>query len=158
MQDTDIVIDKGRILIMSGLYRVFILVACSLTVFSCTTTKQVNSDIFHKVAGTWEWKHHIGTDRYNPHTITFSDDNKIANFTTMKPFKSHGNLISFYTYNVLSNDDKSITMSLNGETRKTDSGDLVVWILFLKGTDVYCWRRTDWKSSACTKDIVLIKR
>jgi pimeloyl-ACP methyl ester carboxylesterase len=31
-----------------------------------------------------------------------------------------------------------------GETRKTESGDRVVWDLILLSPDSYCWRRTDW--------------
>jgi hypothetical protein len=41
-----------------------------------------------------------------------------------------------------------------GEERRTDNGKLVVWDLVMKDSDTFCWHRTDWKATNCTKDFV----
>lgn len=139
--------------------KVLILTVCLLITFSNVNAEQPLNDIFLKVTGTWEWKERIGTEKSNPHTIKFTDNNTTAVFTREKPIKNQdGKFEDFYSYKVLSHDENTITMFLSGETRKTESGDLVIWILVLKDPDVYCWRRTDWKPTSCTKEIHRIKR
>jgi len=116
------------------------------------------NDIFSKVVGTWEWADRVGTAESNPHTIKFVDENKAAVFSLANPIKSQdGTTKRSYTYKVLYSGEHSITMFLDGETRKTDAGDLVIWVLMLKTPDVYCWRRTDWPPQGCTKEVRRVK-
>jgi hypothetical protein len=116
-------------------------------------------DVFSKVAGTWEWKDLIGTERSNPYTIVFTDKNRAAVFTLNNPSKRiDGRSGNTYTYKILHHDEKSITMSLDGETRKTQTGDFVVWTIVLIEPDVYCWRRSDWQLTSCSKPVQLLMK
>jgi hypothetical protein len=55
------------------------------------------------------------------------------------------------TYRIVSESPRVMRMHMLGETRRTETGDLVVWDLVLLEADSFCWRRTDWPPEACTK-------
>lgn len=57
-------------------------------------------------------------------------------------------------YRVLDDNSSTIRMAIDGEERKTADGVPVVWDLVMLSNARICWRRADWPSHACTKDLV----
>jgi hypothetical protein len=55
------------------------------------------------------------------------------------------------TYRIVGESPRVMRMHMLGETRRTETGDLVVWDLVLLDADSFCWHRTDWPPEACTK-------
>jgi hypothetical protein len=110
-------------------------------------------DVFQSVTGKWAWRDKPNQCDENPHYISFSPDRKTAYFRVAKPFENEGKMVSEYSYTVLYSEGATIAMLLNGETRRTDFGDRVVWVLILKNPTTYTWRRTDWVPSNSTADV-----
>lgn len=113
-----------------------------------------NSDLFKTVTGKWGWKDSDTSGcATGPHTIAFPS-NKTAIFTHSKSFKSvTGEMTNTSTYDVLYAEANKITMYLQGELRRTEVGDRVLWVLILKDPNTYAWRRTDWPATSATKEI-----
>lgn len=59
------------------------------------------------------------------------------------------------SYAVTGRNGNALAMRMDGEDRRDDAGELVAWDAVVLDRDTYCWRRSDWKSDACTK---LLKR
>jgi hypothetical protein len=57
------------------------------------------------------------------------------------------------TYRIVGESPRVMRMHMLGETRRTETGDLVVWDLVLLDANSFCWRRTDWPPEACTKQL-----
>ena len=53
-------------------------------------------------------------------------------------------------YKVLAVNGNVLTMFIEGEDRKTDGGDPVVWSLVLNGENEFYWRRSDWPKGMVT--------
>ncbi|MBI3703006.1 MAG: hypothetical protein HY244_03925 [Rhizobiales bacterium] len=110
-----------------------------------------DADLFRTVAGTWGWKDHAPSScQTNPHTIVFSEGNS-------KMLLKHSKSANTTTYRVLYAEKNQITMLVDGEQRRTELGDRVIWVLDLKDSNTYAWRRTDWKRDSRTGDIVRCK-
>ncbi len=86
-----------------------------------------------------------------PHRLSFSADRRRAHFQLSAPTRDYqGALRSQADYTVLGWDETGIRMQLDGETRLTEGGVPVVWILRkAAGLDGYCWGRTDWPQGRC---------
>ena len=70
-----------------------------------------------------------------------------------EPFPGQANPEEAVRYRVLQS-EPDLRMAIEGETRMTPTGELVVWDLVLLSPDRYCWHRTDWPHGGCTKAIV----
>ncbi len=86
-----------------------------------------------------------------PHRIRFSPDRSRATFHWAADITSYlGEQNREAGYTVLGYDDTAITMQLDGEQRRTASGEAVVWILRpITRPEGYCWGRTDWPTGRC---------
>lgn len=51
---------------------------------------------------------------------------------------------------ILAYDDTSITIKYVDETRKTESGEIVVWKLILRDANTFVWHRLDWEEHRFT--------
>ena len=119
----------------------------------CTTQKE--SMIRNNIEGWWSYgeqdhvcekilmKYSLSGDGqtllvYAPDGLSFGSDTMSTNLK----------------YIILDEIDYVLRMKGVGEVRRTDSGKLVKWDLKMKDKDTFCWHRTDWSSSQCTKDFV----
>jgi len=66
--------------------------------------------------------------------------------------RASGNPQPVVRYRVLES-EPFLRMAIEGETRKTPAGDLVVWEVVMLSPDRYCWHRTDWPEGGCTAAI-----
>jgi hypothetical protein len=107
------------------------------------------------LSGSWGFTEGEDTCSANPHEISFSQDRMFLDVQTRVPIEgARGRTESEFRYRILSYTGSSIRLELEGETRKTKAGEPVVWDLILRGSDEYCWQRSDWPRGACTKPVV----
>lgn len=105
-------------------------------------------DLFRVVQGTWGWKDSPASScEQRPHVLTFAENNT----RMILKYPSTG---AQYVYQVLYAEKNKLTMLIEGEERRTDFGDRVIWVLVLNNPNSYQWRRTDWKPDLRTKEIV----
>lgn len=101
--------------------------------------------------GTWGYSGDQNASCHkNPHRIRFSADRTRVEFVWSAPVTSYLNIQEpSFDYTVISQDNNGIVMAMDGETRRTPDGDLVVWVLKILPDNMYCWGRTDWPSTGC---------
>jgi hypothetical protein len=102
-----------------------------------------NNSVFDVAAGTWDSSNADQFCRRNPHTISFSVDRSQMYLDFPLPVVgSPVGARTRYTYAVHGFTATSIRGFLEGETRRTADGELVVWDLVLTSDDTYEWRPT----------------
>lgn len=124
-----------------------LVVLLSLTASCATVDLQFDrsSGPFTQLVGKWAPLVEGKVDCADSQTISFSKDLSVAAFQFSKPFKDdNGKEVRAVTYKILSVSDNTITMFLNGEKRRTNGGDPIVWTLVLIRENAYVWRQTDW--------------
>jgi hypothetical protein len=109
------------------------------------------------IRGTWGWT--VPEDlscTENPHTIQVSADGTEMTLSHARPHEDFTGKISSEPahYDVVHVGADRIRMNLRGEQRTTPTGELVVWDLMMLSSNEYCWRRTDWQATGCTRSIV----
>lgn len=113
------------------------------------------SDVFRVVAGTWDWEGAEGFCHDNPHTISFSSRRDTMTLTFVKPDTAEdGSVTRAWRYKIYGHTRHSVRGFIQGETRRTDAGKLVVWDLVLMSRDGYRWHRTDWAPGGYTKQVL----
>ncbi|MBT0959281.1 hypothetical protein IV417_17975 [Alphaproteobacteria bacterium KMM 3653] len=125
----------------------------TLAALLLTPATGAQADIFDELHGSvWAFDTRLGMRCHeNAHTIHFNADRTEAYFAWDTPMVNYKNEIDQdATYDVIEHDDTSITLYLHEESRVTESGSPVVWILRLPDATTYCWDRTDWLPGQCT--------
>lgn len=106
--------------------------------------------------GHWGWTIDNGYDcETNPHWFEFAVDKSSFAIVNETPIESaSGELTTRSVYRILDVRGDVIEAALEGESRRTEAGDLVVWnLVILRELDRYCWQRTDWPEDACTAHV-----
>lgn len=115
---------------------------------SFTSIKTPKQNIYNQLQGTWESELNIGSENYNPHTISFNKDYSKIIFNTIKPIEiSKDNFVTQYEYLILKTKKDKLKLSLIGETRTSKDGKLVWWDLILINKNTYVWKRNDWEAA-----------
>jgi hypothetical protein len=99
--------------------------------------------------GTWNWVGE-GCDK-NPFILSPSPDGSTITLSSTEP-DSAGTLHRT-EYRVLEQASAFVRGQITDEDRRTASGKLVVWDFVVLSPDRFCWRRTDWPSTGCTKPL-----
>lgn len=105
--------------------------------------------VYGLAEGTWDYAHGDSTCLGNRHTISFSPDRKEMLLTFEQPADSATNQrvfryrITAAGAGILADLPFVIRAKMEGETRKTNSGELVVWDLVMATPNRYHWHRTD---------------
>ena len=115
---------------------------------------------FAYAAGTWDWHNGDSTCLGNTHTVAFSPDRRIMTITFKEPFDTAtGQRVATYRIiaagsGLAAGTPFAIRAAMEGETRRTDLGQLVVWDLLLASPNRYHWHRTDWADLGVTRAII----
>jgi len=109
------------------------------------------SPLLASLEGTWGVPGSDVSCSRNPETIQFSDDGAWMLLTFREPIAApDGSQRRELRYRLRSIATDHVRLEMEGETRRTETGELVVWDLLQVAPEAHCWRRTDWKASACT--------
>jgi hypothetical protein len=117
-------------------------------------------EVFSLAVGTWDWWRGDSTCLGNPHEVTFSSDRREMLLTFKAPIDtSTGKRVVRYRIlevgpHLFPEPAHVVRASMEGETRRTTGGDLVIWDLVLATPNRYHWHRTDWEAGAVTRPIV----
>jgi len=130
--------------------------AIRLVCFVLLAASPARADVFHDLSGRFGKLAGPNTCAQNPHVVTFSEDRSQAHFVWAAPiidFRGVSRMGGSYV--ILSHDDQSVTMRIPEETRLTDTGETVVWIMRrVTEPEGYCWGRTDWPVTRCEQEAV----
>ncbi|WP_041432217.1 hypothetical protein [Thiobacillus denitrificans] len=89
------------------------------------------------------------------HTMVVSDDRQQVTFKHVTPIDGPNGKVQEYTYKVLYEEGDSVTLYLEGETRKHSNGDRAIWVLILERPDFYRWRiygtPAEWRNTVVGK-------
>ena len=135
----------------SGVLRIVAFAFALVSLLSCTTIHTVEDSPFVILPGTWGWTTDSGLECHeNPHDLSFSDDKSSMLLAFHQPLKNPSEKAEqTVRYRILAT-APHLRMKIEGETRTTPTGELVVWDLVLLSRNKYCWHRTDWRRGACT--------
>jgi hypothetical protein len=111
---------------------------------------RAESDVMAQLTGTFGMPDNPDfTCEANPITITFSTDGTVMTSTMAEAIIDYeGKLRISGDYAVRRADSGGLALALEGESRLTDAGDPVVWVL-RPTPDGFCWGRTDWADEDC---------
>ncbi len=87
----------------------------------------------------------------NPHHVEFISQPPHAMFLWTEPWTDiDGISVTDKRYDLLDHTDTTLTLRLEGDTQRADTGGHPIWILRLTTQpEGYCWGRTDWPSVHC---------
>lgn len=113
-----------------------------------------HSEPADSLTGEWGWIADGPGCRDNPHVISFTPDGRHMVLTYRELFDSTG--LRAKRYEIRGRTANSVRGFVISppETRRTPTGELVVWDLALTAPDVYQWHRTDWPEDGFTRAIV----
>jgi hypothetical protein len=104
--------------------------------------------------GTWGWE---GSDdcAASPQALRFSKDRQHM-LISLTPRDEHGQRAARRqaSYRILGDLPNGLRLSLAGEKRLDAHGKPVTWDLIILDRDQYCWHRTDWPGTGCTKSVL----
>lgn len=116
--------------------------------------------MFDFARGTWDWARGDSTCLGNRHEISFSADQTQMLLTFEEPLDTASN-DPVVRYSIIASGDAVhpelpfvIRASMEGESRTTDGGALVVWDLIMATPNRYHWHRTDWPNLGVTNAVV----
>jgi len=116
--------------------------------------------VFDLAVGTWDWAKGDSTCLGNKHRISFSADRREMLLTFEEPLDTTSNQ-RVVIYRILAAGSGIhpeipfvIRAAMEGETRRTDAGDPVVWDLIMATPHRYHWHRTDWPNLGITGAIL----
>ena len=130
-------------------------VTCVAAAFltGCSTVS-VQSDlggpIREVLVGNWQWK---GIPCDEAPSYSFSNDGAFMYVRSERGMKM-GDASKSYTdvtYMILDESSHVLRTQIDGEDRRTERGDIVVWDLVMLSQNGFCWHRTDWPAGSCTK-------
>lgn len=116
--------------------------------------------MFDYAAGVWDTARGDSTCLENRHEISFSPDRSAMVLTFEGPLDSLSNdpnvryRILAHGHGILDELPYVVRASMNGETRTTEAGELVIWDLVMATPNRYHWHRTDWPDLGVTNAVI----
>ena len=117
-------------------------------------------ETFRLLEGTWDWARGDSTCQRDPHRLSFSTDRREMLLTYLRPDDSTG-APRVVRYQVLAQGKRVhpelphvLRTAMEGETRKTPTGELVLWDIMLLSPNRYHWHRADWAEGGVTRALV----
>lgn len=115
---------------------------------------QPPATVFSTAEGIWDWETSDSFCVADRHRIWFSPQQDSMYIVHARPWTdSTGKADSGAVYAIRRTTESSIRGFITDETRRTPSGELVVWDLILTSPNSYTWHRTDWAPGATTVSI-----
>lgn len=97
--------------------------------------------VLNKVSGVWGWEKPGLDCKTLPSKYEFSDANKAMSITSIKEQPMYdGTTRDIVNYKVISNDDSSITLAMENETRVDKNGNKALWKIVLVNNNKFFWQ------------------
>jgi hypothetical protein len=113
------------------------------------------SDPFILVSGVWDWANRPGSCQDNPQTLTLSADRTKVTLEFKKPVtNAAGKPQKSEVYKILDARSRMLHAQVEGETKKDRAGQPVTYDFNFVSDNSFCWHRSDWSKSQCTKMMV----
>jgi hypothetical protein len=113
------------------------------------------SDPFVLLPGTWDWANRPGSCQDNPQTLALSADRTRVTLEYRKPVtNAAGKPQKSEVYKILDARARLLHTVVEGETRKDRTGQPVTYDFMFVSDNSFCWHRSDWGKSQCTKMMV----
>ena len=138
---------------MSRLTQTALILAVALTGCSTGSGTSGSIDPYQVLPGKWGWEGSKDCQEA-PLDIRFSNDGKRMHLSH-SPEAENGQREPRRetSYTILGPTAMGLSMSMDGEDRLDTSGQPVTWDLVVLSNDQYCWHRSDWRSTGCTKPV-----
>lgn len=138
---------------MTRFAHIALIFAVAMAGCSSSSTPPIDIDPYQALPGKWGWEGSNDCEEA-PQEIRFSESGKRMH-VSLSPQTEDGPREPRRTadYTVLAPTANGLTMSMDGEDRLDPSGRPVTWDLILLSNDEYCWHRSDWRATGCTKSI-----
>lgn len=108
---------------------------------------------FETASGVWDWPSDSSCTG-NPQRIEFSPDRSQMFLTSRRPWdEESGDTGRTTVYDLSDRSTSHVRGTIQGESRTTDSGAVVVWDLVLTSDSTFGWHRTDWEEGALTAEL-----
>jgi hypothetical protein len=107
------------------------------------------NDIFHVAEGMWGWSTTPHACTKAPQRLTFTPDHSMM----VIEWADDSGQVKAARYQLRYVSASTIRGFITDETRKTPTGELVVWDLVLTSPDTYRWHRTDWAPGGYTGEV-----
>ena len=133
---------------------------CTLFLFA-TLSAASAQEVFQSLSGPYGSASDPATScAANPHQLDFMASPPHAMITWSQPWTDeNGNTVSDQRYDLMDYSETTLTLRLEGDTRRTADGDRPTWILRLtKEPEGYCWGRADWPLVHCENQQVRCDR
>jgi hypothetical protein len=113
-------------------------------------------DPFVLVPGVWDWANRPGSCQDNPQTLTLSADRTKVTLEFKKPVtNAAGKPQKSEVYKILDARARMLHAQVEGETKKDPrTGQPVTYDFNFVSDNSFCWHRSDWAKSQCTKMMV----
>ena len=113
------------------------------------------SDPFVLLPGVWDWANRPGSCQENPQTLTLSADRTKVTLEFKKPVtNAAGKPQKSEVYKILDARSRMLHTQVEGETKKDRAGQAVTYDFNFVSDNSFCWHRSDWSKSQCTKMMV----
>jgi hypothetical protein len=113
------------------------------------------SSIRSRLPGRWDWAETSPRCGDSAAELSFTDDGQGLRVRVATGVYIGTTLLGPEAkYTILAESQDVLRMQLDGETRQTAAGTIVVWDVVLLDPDQFCWHRADWKSDVCTKPLL----
>jgi hypothetical protein len=113
------------------------------------------SDPFVLLPGTWDWANSPGSCQDNPQTLSLSADRAKVILEYRRPvINPAGKPQKTEVYKILDARAHLLHAQVEGETKKDKTGQPVTYDLMFVTDNSFCFHRSDWGKSQCTKMLV----
>lgn len=116
-----------------------------LALLCLCSSANAEETIFKDITGRWSWVGNEQACTVQYTDVSFYNDNTRALFDYSEgTLNDEGEPAKNSHYSVVSYQGNSITLTLDGEQRTTESGDLIQWTLILMDQNTWVWRMAHW--------------
>ena len=138
---------------MSRLTLTFAL-AVALSAPACARDAQEPpASAFDLLPGKWGWEG-SGDCREAPLEMSFTPDKKVLRLSHASVNEAGQRAPRKTTdYTVLAETSNGLSLEKHGEEAKDPAGKPITWNLVVIRPGEYCWQRSDWPKSGCTKSV-----
>jgi len=124
-------------------------------VFTAISAQALDDNLRNSLSGSWQWEQAKGIcQKESLTTISFSADGNAMYLSSDASNYRDPDEISVHTYDIVGQPEVNLRTVIQGETRRTHAGDVVMWDIKMISNNEFCWHRSDWRNNECTQSLI----